>query len=117
MKRILARWIAAVAAFGLSAGRALAQTTCTINGEVVSGDKCDAVAGGILAFMGAFWIFFLVAGIFWLWMLIDAISKPNKDKAMWIIVLLLTGTLGAIVYFFAVKKKAPKTPTASTPTQ
>jgi hypothetical protein len=39
-------------------------------------------------------------------MLVDAIKKPIQHKPLWIIILLLFGIVGAIVYYFAVKRSA-----------
>lgn len=49
--------------------------------------------------------------VFWIVMLIHAISKPIKSKALWILILLLFGILGAIVYYFAVKRGFKERPT------
>ena len=49
--------------------------------------------GGIIAFLGT---------IFWIWMVIDcAMNESNEgnDKIVWIIIILLTNVLGAIIYF------------------
>lgn len=51
----------------------------------------------------------LVCGIvligFWLWMIVHAIRHDVKDQAIWILILMLTNFWGAIVYYFAVKRK------------
>lgn len=88
----------------------------------VEGDKVEINykdAGGLGGLVGVA-IFFglLIAGIcvasliFWIVMLVHAISKPIESKALWILIILLTGIIGAIVYYFAVKRdfdKMPKT--------
>ncbi|MCX8178253.1 MAG: PLD nuclease N-terminal domain-containing protein [Candidatus Aenigmarchaeota archaeon] len=53
-------------------------------------------------------IVLLVLGAFWLWMLIDAINRQFENKTVWIIVIVLTGFLGAILYFFIVRRKLKK---------
>ncbi|MBU5689839.1 MAG: PLD nuclease N-terminal domain-containing protein [Candidatus Aenigmatarchaeota archaeon] len=53
-------------------------------------------------------IILLVLGAFWLWMLIDAINRQFENKTVWIIVMVLTGFLGAILYFFIVRRKLKK---------
>jgi hypothetical protein len=45
---------------------------------------------------------------FWLWMLIDCIRRDFDDKVVWLMVLVLTTFLGAVIYFFAVKLRAGK---------
>lgn len=47
----------------------------------------------------------LILSIFWLWMLIDCIKREFKDKVMWIVLLLVLGPVGAIAYYFVVKRK------------
>jgi hypothetical protein len=45
----------------------------------------------------------LLLTIFWIWMLIDAISNEpaeGNDKLIWIIVIVLTQALGAAIYYF-----------------
>jgi hypothetical protein len=60
-----------------------------------------------IAFLGV--IVFVAIGIasfvFWLLMFIHAASKPIENKALWIVILIFTGAIGAIVYYFVVKKK------------
>ncbi|MEK6874759.1 MAG: PLD nuclease N-terminal domain-containing protein [Nanoarchaeota archaeon] len=63
-------------------------------------------------FLGVFLsivIIIIVAIIFWIWMLVDCIKRDFKDKALWIIIILLTGVLGCIIYYFVVKKPYEKT--------
>ena len=56
-------------------------------------------------------LIFLIAGvlafILWLAMLIDCAKRKfrnDTDKVVWILVIVLVGVIGAIVYYFAVKK-------------
>ena len=54
----------------------------------------------IIALMG----FVVLSIAFWIWMLIDCITKEpdqGNDKIVWIIVIALTGALGALVYLLA----------------
>jgi prolipoprotein diacylglyceryltransferase len=58
----------------------------------------------------ALYIIVIFGGIaLWVWMLVDAIKRENynreDEKITWIIVLALTGAIGAAIYFFAVKRK------------
>ena len=68
-----------------------------------------------------FMIFGLVMSVFWLagivgWilMLIDAIQRDEKkypsenEKIIWIIVLVLAGWIGALLYYFMIYKKLGK---------
>ena len=43
------------------------------------------------------------AMVFWIWMLIDCATKERNegnDKLIWILVILFTHLLGALIYFF-----------------
>lgn len=56
-------------------------------------------------------ILLAIAGlVFWVWMLVDCAKRTMKesDKVVWIIVLALTSYLGAIIYYFAVKRASKK---------
>ena len=53
---------------------------------------------------------------FWLWMLIDCVTKcPSAEnkKLLWILVIIFAGIIGAIIYYFM---QRPKNPTAEPPT-
>jgi len=50
----------------------------------------------------------IVLAIFWIWMLAECLNKNFKkdmDKVSWILVLLFTNILGAILYYLLIKKK------------
>ena len=55
------------------------------------------------ALIGGLFIFMLIGTAFWVWMLVDLIQRDIPNKALWVIVLVFTGVLGAIIYFFAVR--------------
>lgn len=49
-------------------------------------------------------LFVLAAIGFWIWMVIDcATNEPSQgnDKIVWMLVLIFTGWIGALIYFFA----------------
>jgi hypothetical protein len=63
--------------------------------------------GGIL-FIGLLVAGGLVVFIFWIWMLIEAATKESSegnDKIMWVIIILFTHFLGALIYFFVRRPK------------
>ena len=48
------------------------------------------------------------AVVLWVWMLVDCIQRTFKDKADkvdWIVVIVFTHVIGAVIYFFLVKRK------------
>ena len=97
----------------LSAGYFVsAQTTCALNGEEV---PCGEVKGimqwlfgaGLIAVVVSL-IFFLAGTIIWISMIAHASSKPIENKKFWIAFIILLGAIGAIIYYFAVKRKFDK---------
>lgn len=50
--------------------------------------------------------------VFWLWMLIDCLKRQdgmfkfggNNARLIWILVIILTGVIGAVIYYFLIKK-------------
>jgi O-antigen/teichoic acid export membrane protein len=48
----------------------------------------------------------LFAAFFWVWMLVDCLSRKRfKDKLVWVVVLLFLNFFGAILYYILVKSK------------
>lgn len=71
----------------------------------------DNDAGALLV-GGGMMLVFAIIGIavlaFWIWALIDAIKNPrltDNERIIWIIVILLTSWLGALIYLFVGRKK------------
>jgi hypothetical protein len=54
-------------------------------------------------FFGGFMLFGAGAFAFWIWMLIDCLkfeSSEGNDKLIWVLVIVLTNWIGALIYFF-----------------
>jgi len=59
------------------------------------------------------WLIILGLLGLWIWMLVDCIKREEEDfpsmgentKLIWILIVALTGWIGAIIYFFMVKQK------------
>jgi hypothetical protein len=59
--------------------------------------------------IGLFFLLFvlafgLLAFVFWIWMLIDAIKNPRLDgtqRIVWVLVIVFLHALGALIYFVA----------------
>ena len=52
--------------------------------------------------------FALLSTIFWVWMLVECATKEpanGNDKIVWILIILLTHCLGALLYFFIRKPR------------
>ncbi len=96
--------------------------TCKLNWQEVNCAQMAEAAKswlsiGLWGFL-IFWVLFLLGGIFWLVMLIHAISNPIPNKAVWIIVIFFGSLFGAIIYYFVIKKRhtvvlVPSVPTVS----
>ena len=56
---------------------------------------------------GELGIFGLAALAFWIWMIVDCVTKKftDNDKIIGILVIVLVGWIGALVYFFAGRRK------------
>ncbi|MCP3685666.1 MAG: hypothetical protein GY861_23705 [bacterium] len=79
-----------------------------------------AAAAGVVAilfilfyiFIILLWCVFFFGGIaLWIWMLIDCIQrdfKKSDDKILWVLVIALVQVLGAVIYYFVIKKPNKK---------
>ncbi len=55
-----------------------------------------------------FGILSVLSFIFWIFMLIDAIKRnfrKSDERIIWVVVIVLTGVIGALIYYFVVKRK------------
>ncbi len=56
---------------------------------------------------------FVFVIVFWLWMLIDCLKRPddkfafggNYAKIIWVLVIIFTGFIGALIYYFLIKRE------------
>ena len=49
--------------------------------------------------------------VFWILMLVDSIQrkfKKSDERVIWVLVIILTGIIGALIYYFVVKRKAKR---------
>lgn len=76
----------------------LANADAAVGAGIFGGMICCAAIPGLL-FFG-----------FWLWMLIDCATKEfdNNDKLIWILIIIFTGGIGALIYFFVARPKGRK---------
>jgi phospholipase D-like protein len=51
---------------------------------------------------------FILASIFWIWMLIDCLvsSLPPLEKLVWLVIIFFLHLIGAIIYFIVGRPKA-----------
>ena len=67
-----------------------------------------AMAIGFMFFMLIIVILLVLGLIFWIAMIIDCAKrnfKKDAEKIVWILVLIFLGILGAVIYYFVVKRK------------
>lgn len=68
-------------------------------------DMMPAFAAGFVGLGIVFSLIGLLFLAFWIWMLVHAASKDIKHKPLWILVIWFMHIVGAIIYFFAVKRR------------
>ena len=67
------------------------------------------VFGVILKILAIIIPIMLILTVFWFWMLIDVLRKPDMpNQSTWIIIILLLQRLGAIAYFFGPRRQYKK---------
>lgn len=82
--------------------------------------QAGEAAGGAIACIISlvFGLVALAAFAFWLWMLIDVITKcPSEEnkKLIWVLVVIFASILGAIIYYFVQRPKNPPSGPAAGP--
>lgn len=68
-----------------------------------------ALVGGIVGLVLFVFLFFVLSFIAFIWALID-IARADKDfgyKIIWVLVCLILGIIGVIIYYFAEKRGKP----------
>jgi hypothetical protein len=70
----------------------------------------DPFAGGVFGLMCVFWIIGLLASIFWIWMLVDAlIYEPTTgEKLLWFLVIFFLHFIGALIYLIVRRSQRPR---------
>ena len=58
-------------------------------------------------------IFLLIIGsfVFWIWMLVDCARRDYKksdEKLIWVLIIVFAQIIGAIIYYFVIKRKDKK---------
>jgi Phospholipase_D-nuclease N-terminal len=69
-------------------------------------DEGGGLLGGALGLMCIVWMLVILASLFWLWMLIDALTNEptTNDKILWFLVIFFLHLLGAVIYYFVRKQ-------------
>jgi Phospholipase_D-nuclease N-terminal len=64
-------------------------------------DPTPNLIGGMFFMVAVMWVVGLIATVFWLWMLIDAlVHEPGtNEKILWFLVIFFLHVVGALIYF------------------
>ena len=78
--------------------------------EQMAGVFAGVIGIGFLIFLLVFVVAILA---FWIWMLVDCVQREfppqeQNSKIVWILVIVLAGWIGALIYYFVVKKAKPR---------
>ncbi len=96
---------------------ALAAGKCSINGQEVPCEELANQAKGFLGWGIGIIILMLIIGVFstvfWIMMLVHAAKHNVDNKPMWIILMVFTGIVGALIYYFVEKRKFDQQPVAT----
>jgi len=97
----------------LRTGVVIAEPLCRMNGREVPCEELSAHLGN-LAWVGVgLAVFILVFGffafVFWIAMIVHVVRHDVKDKTMWIVLLVFTGLIGALIYYFVGKRDYDRT--------
>lgn len=91
---------------------ALATEEYVFNGQEVNYAGLENKVKGILGWaLGGFLVIFalvICSTVFWIMMIVHAAKHEVENKAMWIILIVFTGIIGALIYYFVVKRKFSK---------
>ena len=69
----------------------------------------EFIFGGIALLFGI--VLSIAAFVFWILMLVDSINRKFKkrdERIIWVLVIVFTHIIGALIYYFVVKRKARK---------
>jgi hypothetical protein len=62
----------------------------------------------VLLFFSVFGVVGILGTIFWIWMLIDCVTKETDEgnsRLIWVLIIVLTHLIGALIYYFVRKQK------------
>lgn len=78
---------------------------CTLNGKEI---PCSEIPIWIWPISFLFIGLGIFCFVFWLRMLIDAIKHQTENKTMWVLLITFLNILGALIYYFLVKRERNK---------
>jgi Phospholipase_D-nuclease N-terminal len=69
------------------------------------------VISGLALFVVCISVFALLGTVFWIWMVVDCIMNKkisDMQKAFWVLLIVFTHFIGALIYFFVGRSMQPK---------
>ncbi len=112
---------------GASAGNMCSGGTLSVHTEVHFATM-EAIGAliGLLSFgaFGVLWLlmfaFIIAVMVLWVWMLVDVGRRQFTDdntRLMWVLIIVLAGWIGAIIYYFVGRKQGHMPVTEASPPQ
>jgi len=105
----------ALSAAGMLAGKVLAASSDYTYDYSTLDSGAAAAATGLSGVMIVVWCCVMIVSLaftaFWIWMIVDVIKRTEAelpDKTMWIVLVILLGPIGAVVYYFVKKRPLDK---------
>ena len=88
----------------------LAVTSCTSEDAAGAG-----IFGATMCIIVVSWLVGIFFFVIWIIMLIDLVKREDSEfpsgeneKIKWLLIVILLGGIGAIIYYFMIKKKLPR---------
>ena len=98
--------------FGLAASllgvQQVLASSCEINGKTVPCDQMPAWFPWVFILPFIIWFFMMILMIplfvLWILMLLHAVKNQTDNKTAWVLILIFTNFVGAVIYYFAEKR-------------
>jgi len=97
---------------------ALAITSCSSEEAAIATGSTVALGLAVIwiCFIVVFWLIGIFLFVVWIMMLVDCVKRDNSEfpnagestKTMWLLIIILASGVGAIIYYFVVRKKMPR---------
>lgn len=96
----------------------LVMTACSTEEAAVAAGSTAAAGLTVvwICFIAFCWLVGIFSFVVWIIMLVDCAKRDNSEfpnagentKVMWLLIVILAGGVGAIIYYFLVKNKMPR---------
>jgi len=76
------------------------------NGAEGGADSAAAAYMATMVIMMVFWIIWIIIAILMcIWVYKDAKERDDVNETLWLIIVLLTGIIGFLIYYFVIRKE------------